>query len=280
MLCAVLSILCLYFSLTGGNEGFAILWVLLFLPASMLLTEFIYGISIGIFFEVFFIVLFWTPLNNIVCTYYSQTFMLRFPMLYTSFFMISFFTKYFITKQEMAEHNYLQTIERLSMIDTLTNIPNRRYFDDRLRQEWNRAIRNKETISVLIIDVDNFKSYNDTYGHLQGDTALQTIANVFAKALKRSVDFVARWGGEEFIVLLPNTKGSNAFEVAEKIRQQVAGTQIPLADGQATHLTISTGINSQTPLLNSTIDDFIRCADEALYAAKQDGRNKVCLYFV
>jgi len=278
MLCTVPSMLCLYFALTGGNNGFAILWILLLPLCTMLLLEFIYGICVGIFFEIFVIVLFWTPLKNTVITYYSQTFMLRFPMLYTAFFVTSFFTKYFSTKQEMAEYKYLQTIEHLSMIDKLTNIPNRRNFEERLRQEWNRAIRNKEPISILIVDVDNFKNYNDTYGHLQGDTALQSIASALAKALKRTEDFVARWGGEEFIILLSNMEGSKAFDMAERIRLQVADTQIPLANGQITHITISTGVNSQIPLLNSSIDDFIRYADDALYAAKHDGRNKVRVY--
>ena len=278
MLCAVLSLLCMYFALTGGNEGFAILWALLFPPAAMLLMELIYGTSIGLFFEVFFIVLFWTPLKSIVSAYYSQTFMMRFPMLYTAFFVLSFLAKYLITKQEIAEHRYIQTIESLSMIDQLTKIPNRRNFEERLSQEWNRAIRNKEPISVLFVDVDKFKNYNDTYGHLQGDKALQAVAEVFSKALKRSVDFVARWGGEEFAVLLPNTEGDQAFVIADTIRGQIACTQIPLDDGQITLITISTGISSIIPATSSSVDDFIRCADEALYSAKHGGRNKVCRY--
>ena len=278
MLCILLSLLCLYFALSGGNDGFAILWTLLLPTITMLIIGFMYGVSIGIFFEVFFIILFWTPAKNMVSTYYSQTFMLRFPMLYTAFFILSFIAKYLITKQEITEHYYIQTIERLSMIDQLTNIPNRRYFDDRLRQEWNRAIRNNDPISILLIDVDKFKNYNDTYGHLQGDTGLQSIANVFVQTFKRSEDFVARWGGEEFTVLLSNTESDQAFAIAEKIRKQVADTQIPFVDGQMTNLTISIGVNSQTPSLNSSLDDFIRCADDALYIAKNEGRNRVYLY--
>jgi len=278
MLCAVLSILCVYFALTGGNDGFAILWALLFPPSAMLLMELIYGISIGIFFEAFFIVLFWTPLNDLVSIYYSKTFMLRFPMLYTAFFVLSFLAKYLITKKEIAEYNYIRTIESLSMIDQLTQIPNRRNFEDRLSQEWYRAIRNKEPISVLFVDVDKFKNYNDTYGHLQGDAALQTVANVFSRALKRSVDCIARWGGEEFAVLLPNTEGDQAFVIANKIREQIADTQITIVDGQTTYLTISVGIHSQTPSPDSSVDNFIRCADDALYTAKREGRNRVCRY--
>lgn len=274
ILCVALSMLCVILALTGRNEGFTILWVLLFPPATMLFMRFIYVASIGAFFEVFIIVLFLTPLKNIVSEYYSQTFMVRFPVLYTAFFALSFLAKYLITKQEIAEYNYIQTIEKLSMIDQLTGIPNRRSFEERLSQEWNRAIRNKEPLSVLFTDVDKFKNYNDSYGHLQGDKALQAIAGIFNKALRRSVDFVARWGGEEFAVLLPNTDGEQAFEVAENIRNMVAETQVPLDDDQATYLTISLGINSQIPSSDSSVDDFIRCADDALYAAKNDGRNK------
>ena len=278
MLCVLLSMLCVIFALIGGNDGFAILWTLLLTPAIMLLMEMMYGIFIGIFFEIFFIVLFWTPLNSLVSEYYTQTFMLRFPMLYTAFFVLSFLAKYLIIKQEIAEHNYIQTIERLSMIDQLTNIPNRRNFEERLHQEWNRAIRNKESISVLFIDVDHFKKYNDEYGHLQGDKALQMIAGVFTKVLKRAVDFVARWGGEEFAILLSNIEDEQSFEIAERIREQIAETPILLDDGQTTHLTISIGIYTQTPSLDSPVADFVRNADDALYTAKHKGRNRVCRY--
>ena len=278
MLCAVLLILCVYFALTGGNEGFAILWSLVFPPAAMLLLELIYGTSIGLFFELFFIVLFWTPLKGIVSVHYSQTFMMRFPMLYTAFFVLSFMAKYLITRQEIAEHNYIRTIESLSLIDQLTKIPNRRNFEDRLSQEWNRAVRNKEPLSILFVDVDKFKNFNDTYGHLQGDKVLQIVASVFSGELKRSVDFVARWGGEEFAALLPNTESDQAFTIADKIREKISETEIPLEDGQPISVTISMGINTLTPSLESSVDDFIRCADDALYTAKHEGRNRVCRY--
>jgi len=277
-LCAALSMLCVYFTLTGGNDGFAILWTLLLPPSTMLFMELMTVASIGVFFEVFFIILFWTPLNSFVGMYYSQTFMLRFPMLYTAFFMLSFLAKYLMTKHEIAEHNYIETIESLSLIDQLTNIPNRRSFEERLRQEWNRAIRHQEPLSILFVDVDKFKNYNDTYGHLQGDKALQMVASEFAKALKRSIDFVARWGGEEFAVLLSDTEGEHAFTIAERIRIKIAETEVPLDDGETTYLTISIGINSQTPTLNCLVDDFIRCADDALYSAKSEGRNRAIQY--
>ena len=107
LFCLFLSIICLYFTLSGGNDGFAILWTLLLPSSVMLFMGFGYGIPIGVFFEIFFIALFWTPVNSIVSSYYSQTFMLRFPMLYTAFFVLSFLAKYFIVKQEISEHKAL-----------------------------------------------------------------------------------------------------------------------------------------------------------------------------
>jgi diguanylate cyclase (GGDEF)-like protein len=172
--------------------------------------------------------------------------------------------------------NYLKTIERLSMIDQLTDLPNRRSFDERLSLEWNMAIRNQEPISILILDLDGFKKYNDTYGHLQGDLALKAVAQIFMQEFKRSVDHVARWGGEEFIALLMNTDPDGALNIAEKVRASVENARILLADGQETKATISIGVNTEVPTPDSSVEDFIRYADDALYAAKRDGGNMVC----
>jgi diguanylate cyclase (GGDEF)-like protein len=171
--------------------------------------------------------------------------------------------------------NQLRTIERLGMIDPLTNMHNRRSFDERLRMEWNQAIRESTPISLLMMDLDRFKSLNDTYGHQQGDVVLQTIAKVFPHSFKRPADFAARWGGEEFIVLLPNTPLAGALDVAERIRTDVENTLIPCTDGSTLRITLSIGVNSQTPTKDSLIDTFISGADKALYAAKEAGRNRV-----
>jgi len=168
--------------------------------------------------------------------------------------------------------------ERLIRIDQLTDIPNRRSFDERLPLEWGRAIRTKMPISLLILDLDYFKNYNDTYGHLQGDKALQSAAKLFLQELKRSGDLVARWGGEEFAILLSNTDINGALDVAERIRQRVENMQIPLADGSSSRITVSAGVNSLTPTASSSLEDFIHHADMALYTAKREGRNRVCLY--
>ena len=174
--------------------------------------------------------------------------------------------------------NQLRTIERLSMIDQLTNIPNRRSFDNRLNMEWNRAIREKTPISFLMMDVDKFKNYNDTYGHQQGDLVLQTVASVFARTLKRSGDFAARWGGEEFVVLLPNSEKDGAMLVAEQIRANVESEIIPIPDGGNTKVTISIGVNTLIPTGDSVLETFVSGADSALYTAKETGRNRVCAF--
>jgi len=166
--------------------------------------------------------------------------------------------------------------ERLLRIDQLTDIPNRRSLDERLPLEWGRAMRTRTPISILILDLDHFKNYNDTYGHLQGDKALQTVAKVFTGELKRSSDLAARWGGEEFAILLPDTDLKGAVGIGEQIRKKVEELQIPLADGSTSKITVSIGVNSLTPTLNNTIEGFIHDADMALYAAKREGRNRVC----
>ena len=174
--------------------------------------------------------------------------------------------------------NQLRTIKRLSMIDQLTAIPNRRSFDERLRMEWARAIRENRSMGLLIIDADRFKDYNDTYGHLQGDVALQAIAKIFSQLLERPGDFLARWGGEEFAVLLPNTDTQGGLHIGEQIRAAIEQAVIPCTDGSATKLTVSIGVNAQTPTLDSSLDGFLSGADKAMYAAKREGRNRVYRY--
>ena len=174
--------------------------------------------------------------------------------------------------------NQLRTIERLSMIDQLTDLPNRRSFDNRLDLEWRRAIREKTPISLLMMDVDKFKVYNDTYGHQQGDVLLQMVAGVFKKTLKRPGDFAARWGGEEFAVLLSDSDKEGAARLAEEIRANVESAVIPYSDGSTTKVTISIGVNAECPTKESVLENFLSRADNALYKAKETGRNRACLY--
>jgi len=182
------------------------------------------------------------------------------------------------TQHQIQIVNQLRTIKRLSLLDTLTEIANRRSFDDRLRTEWARAIRESASISLLLIDVDHFKNYNDTYGHQQGDVALQTVAQIFMQMFKRPGDFLARWGGEEFAALLSNTDMHGGLMLGEEIRAGIEDAVICCADGTSSKVTVSIGVNAQVPTQASSVDTFISCADKALYAAKSAGRNRVCRY--
>jgi diguanylate cyclase (GGDEF)-like protein len=170
-------------------------------------------------------------------------------------------------------------IERLSMHDQLTGLPNRRCFEARLNVEWGRARRELSALSLLMVDVDKFKNYNDTHGHQQGDVALKAIASVLSGTLKRPPDLAARWGGEEFIVLLPSTGSSGAAVIAEEIRANIEALEIPHPshhDESAAKSTVSIGINTWAHSKKITsLDTLISGADSALYEAKKRGRNQL-----
>ena len=169
--------------------------------------------------------------------------------------------------------NQMRAIERLSMTDQLTEIANRRSFDQRLDAEWRRAIREKSPISLVMLDVDKFKLYNDTFGHQQGDVVLAKVAGILKDTLKRPADFAARWGGEEFATLLPSTNADGALLIAERIRANVEEALIPCGESMETCVTVSIGVHTHMPTQNSSINEFISKADSALYSAKDAGRN-------
>ena len=170
-----------------------------------------------------------------------------------------------------------RTIERLCMLDSMTELPNRRSFDAQMAMEWARAIRERRPISLLMVDVDKFKRYNDTYGHLQGDNLLIALARIFRETVKRPSDLVARVGGEEFAVLLSNTDKSGALEIARKICANVAGaTFVNLDGGAVPPVTVSIGVATGTPKVGDLVANLVAEADKALYMAKDSGRNRVC----
>jgi diguanylate cyclase (GGDEF)-like protein len=171
--------------------------------------------------------------------------------------------------------NAIRTINHLSITDTLTEVANRRHFNDKFSQEWQRAVRDATPIAILLIDIDHFKRYNDSFGHIQGDIALQTVASVIKSELKRPMDMIARWGGEEFAVIMPNTDFDGAEKVAEDIRLAVESYTIPSEEGLPTTVTVSIGISCIIPDTSSTMNRFFSVVDKALYTAKGTGRNRV-----
>ncbi|MDR1866760.1 MAG: diguanylate cyclase [Treponema sp.] len=172
--------------------------------------------------------------------------------------------------------NQIRITEQIGMIDPLTKLPNRRAFDIRIHDEWHRAIRQKSPIGLIFADIDHFKMYNDTYGHLQGDKVITFVAQSIVSAIHRSSDMASRFGGEEFVVLLINTDLEGACIVAENIRKTVeCGTIIFSEDGSPTSVTISSGCVSTIPTADGEMRAFIEKADQNMYAAKKNGRNRV-----
>ena len=169
----------------------------------------------------------------------------------------------------------MRLIESLGLIDSLTDLANRRRFDQQLKIEWARAMREKTSLSLLMIDVDKFKHYNDAYGHPMGDALLQSLSRTFLHCARRPTDLVARVGGEEFAVLLPNSDLSGALIVAENLRKTVEDLGAPSGHDPEKPVTISIGVESAMPGQNFSIEDFVKNCDQKLYTAKRTGRNKV-----
>ncbi len=178
-------------------------------------------------------------------------------------------------KQEEQLHEAYRALETLAISDPLTHLANRRHFDKFLCAEWRRSIRLQEPISILVLDVDYFKSFNDAYGHLCGDSCLRQIAEAAQDVVMRSSDLVARIGGEEFAVVLQNTDSTGAAEVAERIRESVIKRHIRHEGNPLGHLTISIGCASCIPQQGQQVRDLIDRADQALYRAKRSGRNRI-----
>jgi diguanylate cyclase (GGDEF)-like protein len=177
--------------------------------------------------------------------------------------------------------NHLQSVhqrrllEKLAMLDSLTEIPNRRRFTQVYEQEWRRGLRNRQPLSLVMIDVDLFKAYNDAHGHAAGDLALYRVAQALEAAVRRPGDFVARYGGEEFVLLLPEADAAGARMLAEQARRGVEALHIPHVASPHGWLTISLGGTTLVPdEIHAESDLFLR-ADASLYEAKRQGRNRV-----
>ena len=178
-----------------------------------------------------------------------------------------------VLKKELEAKNI--ELERLSSQDGLTGIANRRIFDEFTRKEWGRAARDHSPLSLILIDIDHFKTYNDNYGHQGGDDCLRQVAQKLASTVKRPSDLVARYGGEEFAVVMPGTDLEGAKSIAASLCDGVASMGLPHAHSStAEHVTISLGVASMMPTTDSKPQDLIEKADTALYRSKENGRNQ------
>lgn len=177
---------------------------------------------------------------------------------------------------ELALQDANQKLEKLANVDGLTEVANRRCFNNRLLSEWQRLARENLPLSLILLDVDKFKSYNDYYGHLAGDDCLIRIGQTLQKVVRRSTDLAARYGGEEFVLLLPNTDLEGAIKVAQNIQQGIHDLAIPHAESDVKEIvTVSLGIASLIPKLEVKPDTLVAYADKALYDAKEQGRDRL-----
>lgn len=166
-------------------------------------------------------------------------------------------------------------LEKIAAEDGLTGLSNRRAFDQFLDAAWRHSMRQGHPVALLLIDVDHFKSYNDTYGHPMGDSCLQRVAKVLQEHARRSLDLVARYGGEEFVVVLPDTGAPHAIQLAQRISKAVRALKIPSESGINGIVTISVGVAALTPRRGIDADVLVEQADSALYRAKRSGRDSV-----
>jgi len=178
--------------------------------------------------------------------------------------------------KEVEEANFQLAV--LSETDGLTGLYNRRKFDQAFESEWLRARRSKASLTVAMFDIDQFKAFNDNYGHLAGDDCLKKVASALASCINRSGDLVARYGGEEFVVILPGITPEDAFEIIEKMRVTVAALNIPHTGNKGMAIvTISAGLVTRIPSKKDALEGLLKEADDCLYQAKEQGRNRVFL---
>jgi diguanylate cyclase (GGDEF)-like protein len=178
-----------------------------------------------------------------------------------------------LVRKTMALEQSNEQLEHLSTTDGLTGLANRRAFDHSLQSEWFRSARKQQPLSLLMIDIDHFKRYNDHYGHLAGDACLRQIAGILFDCAQRSGELVARYGGEEFALLLPGADAADAKIVAQRCMDEVAKARISHADSPVTPwLTCSIGLATVVASQDLVPESLVRCADEALYRAKSAGR--------
>lgn len=267
----LLAVLCLFLLYTGGIDGTGPLWYFVFPIFALFVQRLWAGVIAVIALFVITAWLLWNPVAGFDPDQYSQIFKERFLAVYLAISIMAFLYAFLRTSSEMVMDNLSQHLQKLADTDDLTRLPNRRRMQDVLYQEISRLRRGGKPFCVILMDIDEFKSVNDTYGHDCGDNTLKIFSKEISLAL-RTQDVCARWGGEEFIVMLPETRLQNAVKVAERVREAIQNKSMTCGDEEFT-ITVSMGIREFQPL--DDLDHCIKEVDKKLFQAKAEGGNCV-----
>lgn len=268
----ILYLLMFYLVYSGGIAQSGPLWIYIIAPVSL----FIYGLRQGLmniaFFMAIIALIIFIPSDSPTYLHYPVEFKIR---LIISFLAVTFLSGVYEYSREKSYQHTLELgreYQQLAHFDSLTELPNRRYAQNILKQEKARFERNKEPLTIMLCDIDHFKKINDAYGHNVGDFVLVELAKIFIQQIRKQ-DSVARWGGEEFLFIFPQTSAENARVIAEKIMHKLQSHLIEYED-IAMKVTASMGICEFSG--QQSIDEVINSADRFLYQAKESGRNQVC----
>ncbi|MBT0587621.1 GGDEF domain-containing protein [Alteromonas oceanisediminis] len=266
-----LMVLTLFLVITGGNSNTGPLWLYLVPPVSLFLGGFKRGLTLVVLFTALVSVVLFYPNDGLLLTHYSVEFKTRLLYSFATIVFLSGLYEYSREQSYAYVDKMRDEFEHQALHDQMTKLPNRRHINEQLKHEYQRMARSNGCFSVLLADVDHFKSINDQYGHDCGDEVLKTLAKRFQNAIRKQ-DMVARWGGEEFLFMLPDTGLENAHELAEKIRLSIH--ESPVWQNQhPIKVALSIGVAEVNK--DTSIDQAVNLADKHLYMAKHEGRNRV-----
>lgn len=265
------------FLFDGGVDGFSTIWIMLMPYVSLCFWGLKQGSVVSITMFIIILLVFHTPIINLVTYDFSDTFILRFPIAYFSSFLFAFVSEFLRFKTYSKLKQSRTELEKLSMIDGLTKLENRRSFDMKYLKAWEEAKSFKSQIGLIMIDIDYFKNYNDNYGHLEGDNVLISISNAIQKSIYGKNFTAARWGGEEFIILMTNVSKKEVFNLSKHILKMVLDLNISHMYSMLDKKTVTVSIGQAIICPSNKIlpEQFIELADKSLYSAKKNGRNKI-----
>lgn len=263
--------LCLFLLYTGGIEGTGPLWYFVFPVFALFVQRLWAGVMAVVVLFIITAWLLWHPVAGFEPDQYSQAFKIRFLAVYLLVSIMTFLYVFLRTTSELVMDNLSQHLKELADTDELTGLPNRRRMQDILYQEISRLRRGGKLFCIILMDIDEFKSVNDTYGHDCGDNVLKIFSKEVSTAL-RAQDICARWGGEEFLIMLPETGLENAVKVAERVRDAIQNKIIKYGDSEFV-ITVSMGIREFQPL--EDLDGCIKEVGRKLFQAKREGGNRI-----